>query len=128
VIEAEEMDYHANGVVSGDYWLLWANGMMSEEGVYFPDAGVYRFEVIARGRPALGIGPEMELILDGETFGTVEVNTALPESYIFDAEVTGGNHMIIIGFYNDYYDPTMGEDRNLYVDKIFISLLSCTAI
>ena len=63
--EAEEMSYHANGEQREDYWLIWGNGTMSED-VNFPDTGVYRFGIIAKGRLAYDIGPEMGLLIDGE--------------------------------------------------------------
>jgi hypothetical protein len=97
---------------------------MSEEGVYFAGTDVYRFEVTAKGELALGIGPEMELMIDGETVGSVEVAYDTPSTYTFEIEVTAGSHTVSIGFYNDYYDPE-GEDRNLYVDKVGIVLDLC---
>jgi hypothetical protein len=125
VIEGEEMGYHANGMQDGDYWLLWANGEMSEEGVYFAGTDVYRFEVTAKGDLALGVGPEMELMIDGETLDTVAVDTETFTTYTIDVEITEGSHTVSVGFYNDYYEPSAGEDRNLYVDKITLVLLSC---
>ena len=120
IIEVEEMSHHANGVQVGDYWLLWANGEMSEE-VYFPSTDIYRFEIVAKGDLAYEIGPEMELIIGGETEGSVFVNITSPETFIFDVEVSAGTHELAIGFYNDFYDSSAGEDRNLYVDKIVLS-------
>ena len=68
VIEAEEMNYHANGKQKEEYWLLWASGTMNED-VYFQDTGIYRFEITARADLAFNIGPEMELLIDGENKG-----------------------------------------------------------
>jgi hypothetical protein len=127
VIEGEEMGYHANGTVDGDYWLLWANGAMREE-VSFPDAGAYRFEVIAKGDLAYDIGPQMGLLIDGVLVDdAVFVDTTTPETFVFDAEISEGVHTDAIRFFNDLWIPDV-IDRNLYVDKIVISLLSCAAI
>lgn len=123
VIEAEDMSYHANGMQTGDYWLLWANGVMSED-VEFPETGTYRFEIIARGSLVNSIGPEMEVTIDGVIQDSVFVNTTIPETFVFDVEVTAGTHEFAIGFYNDYYNPGAGLDRNLYVDKTTITLLN----
>jgi hypothetical protein len=120
-VEAEEMSYHANGGQSGDSWILYMNGTM-EEDVYFPADGTYRFDIIAKADLAYSIGPEMELIVDGETRGSIFVNSTTPQSYTFNVEVSEGTHEIAIGFYNDYYDASAGIDRNLYVDKIVITL------
>jgi len=124
-IEAEEMDYHANGGQVGDYWIIWANGIMSED-VDFAQTSVYRFEIIAKGRLAYGIGPEMGLLIDGEIKQTVFVNTETPDVFVFDVSINSGTHEFAIGFYNDFYDASTGTDRNLYVDKTIIAPSSVT--
>ncbi len=102
-----------------------ANGMMSEEGVYFPAAGVYRFEVIAKGDLADNTGPEMGLLIDGVLAdGTVFVDTTTPETFVFEAEISEGAHTVAIRFYNDVWIPGV-MDRNLYVDRIAITSSSC---
>jgi hypothetical protein len=120
VIEAEEMTDHDNGVQTGDYWLLWSNGTMSED-VYFPNTGTYLIEITAKGDLADGVGPEMQLFIDGQSKGSVFVNTNTPEIYTFEIVVSAGTHEVAVAFNNDYYDPAQGVDRNLYVDKIAIS-------
>ena len=117
VIEAEEMSYHANGAQEGDYWVLWSNGTMSEH-VDFPATGTYHFEITAKGDLANGVGPRMELLIDGQSKGSVFVNTNTSAVFTFTAEVSTGWHEVAIGFNNDYYDPTKDIDRNLHVDKI----------
>jgi len=124
-IEAEEMSYHSNGAQQGEFWNLWSNGIMSEQ-VDFPDSDVYRFEINAKGSLAYGVGPEMELIIDGEIKHTVFVNTETPEVFVFDVAITEGTHEFAIGFYNDYHDVSSGIDRNLYVDKTIITLSGIT--
>jgi hypothetical protein len=119
VIEAEQMSYHANGAQTGDYWNLWSNGTMNED-VYFPDSGTYLIEITAKGALANGVGPEMQLRIDGQSKGSVFVNTNSPEIYTFEVEVSAGTHEVSIAFNNDYYDPARGVDRNLYVDKIAV--------
>ncbi len=86
---------------TGDYWSLWSNGTMKEE-VYFPGSGTHRFEIIAKATLAYNIGAEMELIIDGETRGSVFVNSTTPQTYVFNVEVSQGTHEIAIGFCNDY--------------------------
>jgi len=112
IIEAEDMNHHANGAQVGDYWLLWSNGVMSED-VVFPETGNYLFEIIARGSLAYDEGPEMELIIDGVIKDTVYVNTTTPITFDFEVEVTAGSHEFSIGFHNDHYNPSAGLDRNL---------------
>jgi hypothetical protein len=120
VIEAEQMSYHANGAQEGDYWLLWSNGSMSED-VEFSATGTYHFEIEAKGDLANGVGPEMELLIDGQRMGSVFVNTTASAIITFEIEVAAGWHEVAIAFNNDYCDPASGTDRNLYVDKITIS-------
>jgi hypothetical protein len=122
VLQAEDLSYHANGMQSGEDWLLWSNGTMSDR-VEFPQSGLYRFEIMARGRLAHGIGPEMELIIGGISKGTVFVNTTNHDIFEFDVELSAGSHEVAVGFNNDYYDKENGIDRNLYVDYIVIYLV-----
>jgi hypothetical protein len=127
VIEAEEMSIHDNGAQVGEYWLLWSNGEMSDD-IYFPAQDFYHFEIVAKGDLVFAAGPEMELIIDGVTMGTVPVDSETPGTYVFDIEVTLGDHTIALGFYNDFYNPLMNQDRNLYVDTVTVELISCTPI
>ena len=127
VIEAEEMGSHDNGAQVGEYWKLWTNGEMSEN-VYFPAHDFYHFEIIAKGSLANENGPEMELIIDGVVIETVSVDSEVPTTYEFDVEIQAGDREIAIGFYNDYYNPLLGEDRNLFVDVVIITLMSCIPI
>jgi hypothetical protein len=119
IIEAEEMQVHDNGEQDGEYWLLWGNGTMNED-VYFPDTDTYHSKVIAKADLAFNVGPEMELLIDGKSVSKVIVNTTTPETFDFDVEISEGLHTVAIGFSNDYWDPSAGLDRNLYVDKIKI--------
>jgi len=120
IIEAEQMSYHTNGAQDGEFWCLWANGTMNEE-VYFPTTGVHRFEITVKGDLAYNVGPEMELLIDGNIKGTVFVNTTIPQTFVFNVDVPAGTHELAIGFYNDVYNPADGVDRNLYVDKTTIT-------
>ena len=88
---------------------------------YFPSSGTYVIEIAAKGDLANGEGPQMELLVDGNSKGKVFVNTNSPEIYTFELEVSPGNHEVSIAFNNDYCDPPNGADRNLFVDKISIS-------
>jgi hypothetical protein len=123
IIEAEEMSYHANGAQQGEFWNLWANGVMSEQ-VYFSYTDVYHFVISAKGSIAYGVGPEMGLIIDGVIKRTVIVNSETPAIYLFNVALAKGTHEFAIGFHNDFYESSTGIDRNLYVDKTMITHLS----
>jgi hypothetical protein len=122
-IEAEHMTFHSSGTQKGDYWLLWTNGVMAED-VYFPNSGTYRIEVTAKGSLVDGVGPEMELLIDGQSKGSVFVNSENNQTYVFQAEISPGNHDFTLAFKNDYYNATQSVDRNLYIDEIMIKHLS----
>jgi hypothetical protein len=82
IIEAEEMEeisYHDNGIQVGEFWEQKANGSIIKD-VYFPETNKYCFAVIAKADLAHNVGPEMELLIDGEILGTVFVNTTTPET------------------------------------------------
>jgi hypothetical protein len=119
-IEAEDMSYHACGTQIGDFWNLWSNGTMEEE-VSSPVSGTYRFEIIAKASLANAIGAQMELLIDSEIIGSIFVNSTTAQTYIFNAELSAGTHVVAIGFLNDYCDKSAGIDRNLYVDKIIVT-------
>ena len=108
VIEAEDMSNHDNGVQVGEFWNLWANGLMSED-VYFPDTDTYRFEIIAKGDLASDVDPEMGLLIDGEIIDTVFVDNG-PETFTFDVEVSAGTHELGIGSYNDLCPQESGSN------------------
>jgi hypothetical protein len=120
VIEAEQMSHYGNGLQSGEYWLMLGNGTISTD-ADFPSSGTYSIEITAKADIAHGVGPEMELLIDGQHKGSVFVNTDTPQIYTFEVEVSAGTHELTIAFDNDYFDPATGIDRNLYVDKIAIS-------
>jgi hypothetical protein len=120
LIEAEDMSYHSGGAQRDNYWLLWSNGFISED-VHFSSSGSYRIEITAKGDLTHLAGPEMQLLIDGQSKGIVFVNSTTPQVYIFHFEVSAGTHEVSIAYNNNYYDLTLGIDRNLYVDKIAIS-------
>jgi hypothetical protein len=102
-------------------WEIWANGYI-EAPANFPNDGKYRFVIDARGQLAQGIAPDMELRIDQQPVQKVSVPASSWTSYVIDADVKAGSHKVAIAFTNDYYNPP--EDRNLFVDKVAISLLS----
>jgi hypothetical protein len=120
VIEAEQMSHYGIGRQSEPYWLMLGAGTINTD-ADFPNSGTYRFEITAKADIAHGVGPEMELLIDGQVKGSVFVNTETPQIYMFEVEVSASTHEVAIAFDNDYYDPATGIDRNLYVDKIAIS-------
>ncbi len=106
------------GGVSGNAFNLWSNGTLTglltapEDGTYVLSARVW----------ATQAGPDLARATLGHD-GFVDLDTEVAASSESQAEIievevqlTAGIHAIEVGFVNDYYDPDLGEDRNLLVD------------
>ncbi|MEI9476672.1 MAG: carbohydrate-binding domain-containing protein [Deltaproteobacteria bacterium] len=85
----------------------------------FPVSGKYSFIVTAFGSAAAGLWPKMEIRIDQSTIDSVRVNSGTWGTYVIEGNIPAGIHKVAIAFTNDYYNPP--EDRNLYVDSLFIS-------
>ncbi len=73
--------------------------------------------VVARGRPAYGAYPEMQVLVDGALVGAAVVTA---EAVPYDFEVAGldAASTLEVRFANDAYDRDSGIDRNLYVESV----------
>jgi len=101
----------------GDAIGLWANGVVEAE-VEFEEAGEYEFGVRARGTALGGVYPRVEVRVDGETVGEVELTSAGWQRHRTRAAVAEGVHRVGLAFVNDEYDPP--EDRNLTISDLSI--------
>jgi hypothetical protein len=119
VIEAGAMEVKecAAWAREGDAIGLWANGVVEAE-VEFEEAGEYQFGVRARGTALGGVYPRVEVRVDGETVGEVELASAGWGRYRVRAAVGEGVHRIGLAFVNDEYEPP--EDRNLTISDLAI--------
>ena len=98
---------------------LYTNGY-AEFSVYFNESGTYILSIMARGTPAEGGYPIMEVRMDDNKIDAVMVSTETFSSYDLIIDVKKGKHSISIAFINDLYKPEKGEDRNLYIGKVSI--------
>ena len=119
VIEAEAMTTKSTGQAVPGGWVIAKNGHL-EQPFSFPTSGTYHFDVLARGDQAIGIWPTMEIRIDQNTVASLEVNSSKWKYFSATVPVQAGTHDVAIAFVNNYYAPP--EDRNLYVDKAWISL------
>ncbi len=74
-----------------------------------------RLEV--RGQKALGLGPMCEVMLDGE----LVAKTLLEEDWVYlylPPPLQVGLHQVKVEFTNDFYAPSLGQDRNLFLGSI----------
>ncbi len=117
-VEAMPTKTGGGGITNG--WELWSNGYVGQT-VNFPAAKTYQFTVMARGTAVAGIGPMLELRIDGRPVGQVTVSSTDWTSVVLTADVSAGTHQVAIAFTNDAYQPP--QDRNLFIDQIRIAAL-----
>ena len=98
------------GASAQNSWNIWTNGHI-EHSFAFSDPS--RVEVLARGEPAAGVWPQMQVSVGGTQLGSVAVNSSEWKRYSFDVRGKQGNQPLRIAFNNDYL--AKGEDRNLLV-------------
>lgn len=73
----------------------------------------------ARGTLVTGVGPTMEVWIDGTKIQTFAVNSTAVAEYTVTAPLGMNAKSVDIAFTNDAYSGS--EDRNLYVEKIVVS-------
>jgi len=101
-----------NGIV----WLNSSGRLQTT--VRFTETGIYVFELSGYGTPAQGVYPKVELLIDGASRGSIELNADAPRSFSIVTNVAAGTHTVQISFINDFYAPP--EDRNLGLDFLTI--------
>ncbi len=79
-------------------------------------AGRYAMELVASGSRAADVLPIVEVRIDGEPVGRVELASTAWRPYVVPVELTEGPHELALAFTNDYNRE--GEDRNLALDKV----------
>ena len=78
--------------------------------------------VHARGTPVQGIYPVMRVYVDGALIQEFVVDAANYTAYVVDTSGLGPTQgMIDVVFVNDDWRPDIGEDRNLFVQKIEVN-------
>lgn len=108
------------GSASGDVWNLFSNGTI-ETVVQFPADGEYTFRASMRQQQA---GPDdalSSITLNGVPLETFTVSQTSLTVFEVTVEVDAGAHSVGVTFENDYYDPSVPADRNLYVDWFEVS-------
>lgn len=97
----------------GAVWNLWADGDVSQT-LVSEAGGAYVVTVTARGSPADGVWPRMELRLDGVSVGAFDVATSALRDHTAEVVLPAGSSKLSVAFTNDGLTAT--EDRNLFVD------------
>ena len=95
--------------VSGGIVWLGSNGRI-ETPVSFTTPGAYTFQVVAGGTAALGVLPQVAIVVDGVTRPNFFLTSTNMTPYTITLSITAGTHTIGLAFLNDYWAPP--DDRN----------------
>ena len=110
------------GQVTEDGWLLYSNGEVPFT-TKLPSDGKYTISARVWASQAGPDPAKAELVAGGVSLGTFDVKatSGSPQILTVDAQLSGGNKVISVGFLNDYVDKVTMADRNLYVDWIEVT-------
>ncbi|MCD4779477.1 MAG: S8 family serine peptidase [Candidatus Omnitrophica bacterium] len=118
-IEAEDMFTKTVGGATPGGWNLWSNGYI-EDGMVFPVDANYKIRIIAKGDFFDATLPNMQVLIDRIPQTDISVDTTDWGIYEVTIPVTAGTRSLGIGFNNDAFNPP-DQDRNLYVDKVYVT-------
>ncbi|NUP08140.1 MAG: DUF1592 domain-containing protein [Polyangiaceae bacterium] len=109
------------GAASGSAWNLTSAGDVTVTKT-LEAAGTYHVRVRAWQQAAGPDAAQMSISVAGTVLGPFDVTGTADEPQLVeqDIELAAGNASIVVSFLNDYYEPDLGEDRNLLVDWIEI--------
>lgn len=102
------VDVAAYSIDGNSVWLN-SNGRIQSR-VSFSSAGYYTFTLLAGGTAALGVLPQVAVVVDGINQTNFFLVSASMTQYAVTLRMTAGAHAIGLAFLNDYY--ANGEDRN----------------
>jgi hypothetical protein len=85
-----------------------------------PASGRYVLSIQARGVPALGQYPEMELVVGEKPPRRIVVDSDYWGFYEVEYELSRGETDVTITFKNDYFEAETGENRDLFVNRVVI--------
>ncbi|NLX95909.1 MAG: hypothetical protein GXY83_07020 [Rhodopirellula sp.] len=77
--------------------------------------GGYTVEILASGSSVEGVYPLVELRIDGEPVGQIQLKSGGWRTYPLKTNLTAGEHRLSLAFVNDL--QRQGEDRNVLLDK-----------
>jgi hypothetical protein len=83
-----------------------------------PGAGQYQIGILGYGTPARGEYPILQVYLDGALLGRVEMASDSWGYHTLNAALPAGEHRLVLAFVNDFWDPSAGLDRNLWIDLV----------
>jgi Ca2+-binding RTX toxin-like protein len=77
--------------------------------------------VFARGTICLDVWPKMAVWIGGVRVQTFDVDSTDFAAYVVDVPPGMVSTEVAVAFTNDAYRPDLGQDRNLYVDRIEVN-------
>jgi len=110
-----------SGAAFGENFMLWTNGSLTTT-IHVPHDGVYELGASLAAQQA---GPDLAragLLVDGRRVAEVEVTGEMAYNpYTVRVELSAGPRAVGASFLNDYWNPDLGEDRNLLVGRIWLT-------
>jgi uncharacterized protein YkwD len=89
----------------------------------FPSGnGTYQISIVARGDLVPGMFPNAQISIDGSVVGNIGVTTSSFSTFkLNNISASSGNHILAVAFTNDYHNPALHQDLNLYIQSITIT-------
>ncbi len=117
-LNASEMAYDKkNAQTDGQQLTFFTDGSATQD-IRIPEDGRYGISVTAKGDPAAGLWPLMEVAVDGEVADVLSVPSRKWMTLTAPCELKRGAHTLKLSFINDFYAPP--EDRNLHVKQVAV--------
>ena len=124
ILDFNSVSVSLNGVSEAR---LGISGKLNKEGSISQDvilpAGMYEFNVEAKGDKAQGVGPHIKVKFNGIDAMDAYVDSEDWRYYPGIIVVDYSLNRIEIIYDNDYYNPETKEDRNLYIDSVKLKVL-----
>lgn len=98
--------------------ILAANG--SAEMVFSVEEENCLLRLKARGEKALNLGPFINIYLDGKLAAKTLLESNEEELFYLPFKLSTGQHSLKVEFINDFYSPSLGQDRNLFLGDVEI--------
>ena len=99
----------------GTYASIACTGYVTTQ-VQVAASGRYTMKLVASGTPAGGVYPLVEVRVDDEAVGRIQLTGGSWRPYLIDVDLTEGRHELHLVFTND--SNQNGEDRNLMLDEV----------
>ena len=117
-----------NGPVGNGVVALYCAGDIHGSLAFPSGSGTYQISIVARGDLVAGMFPNAQISIDGSVVGNLSVTTSAFSTFTLDnVSAKSGNHTLSIAYTNDYYNPALNQDLNLYIQSITITPNSSVA-